>query len=292
MKKIKDLNWGDIVFQIIASFLVIIVLIITIYPFWRVLMYSLSDSRAALSGGLFLIPKKFSITTYRLLMKTKMVFRALRNSLAKMVFGTILNLVLTILTAYVLAQRELKGRRAIMYFFYFTMLFSGGIIPTYILIKNLHLLDSFWVYILPSAMSVFNMFILRNFFMSIPKDLSEAAMLDGANQFQILCRVVLPISKPGIATIAIYSMRDLWNSYMDGVLYVNSTDLELIQVYLRRLLQSSGAGAALGSLKTGFVTEESIKMTIIVFTIIPVIVIYLVLQKYFGKGILVGAVKG
>ncbi len=128
--------------------------------------------------------------------------------------------------------------------------------------------------------------------MSIPKDLSEAAMLDGANQFQILCRVVLPISKPGIATIAIYSMRDLWNSYMDGVLYVNSTDLELIQVYLRRLLQSSGAGAALGSLKTGFVTEESIKMTIIVFTIIPVIVIYLVLQKYFGKGILVGAVKG
>ena len=292
MKKIKDLNWGDIVFQIIASFLVVIVLIITIYPFWRVLMYSLSDSRAALSGGLFLIPKKFSITTYRLLMKTKMVFRALRNSLAKMAFGTILNLVLTILTAYVLAQRELKGRRAIMYFFYFTMLFSGGIIPTYILIKNLHLLDSFWVYILPSAMSVFNMFILRNFFMSIPKDLSEAAMLDGANQFQILCRVVLPISKPGIATIAIYSMRDLWNSYMDGVLYVNSTDLELIQVYLRRLLQSSGAGAALGSLKTGFVTEESIKMTIIVFTIIPGIVIYLVLQKYFGKGILVGAVKG
>ena len=128
--------------------------------------------------------------------------------------------------------------------------------------------------------------------MGVPKELSEAATMEGANQFQILYHVVLPLSKSGIATIAIYSMRDLWNSYMDGVLYVNSTDLELIQVYLRRLLQSSGAGAALGSLKTGYVTEESVKMTIIVFTIIPVVIIYLLLQKYFGKGVMVGAVKG
>jgi len=292
MKYKRKINWGDSIYEFVASTLIVAVLVVTIYPFWRVLMYSLSDSQAAMSGGMFLIPKEFSLTTYKLLVQTKMVFRALGTSLAKMLIGTVFNLVLTILTAYALAQRELKGRRAIMYFFYFTMLFNGGIVPTYIMIKNLNLLDSFWVYVLPSAMSVFNMFILRNFFMGVPKELSEAAMMEGANQFQILWHVVLPLSKSGIATIAIYSMRDLWNSYMDGVLYVNSTDLELIQVYLRRLLQSSGAGAALGSLKTGYVTEESVKMTIIVFTIIPVVIIYLLLQKYFGKGVMVGAVKG
>lgn len=292
MKHKRKNSLGDYIYESVASALIIAVLIVTIYPFWRVLMYSLSNSQAAMSGGLFLIPKEFSMTTYKLLLQTKMVFKALGNSLAKMLIGTVFNLVLTILTAYALAQRELKGRRAIMYFFYFTMLFNGGIVPTYILIKNLKLLDSFWVYVLPSAMSVFNMFILRNFFMGVPKELSEAATMEGANQFQILYHVVLPLSKSGIATIAIYSMRDLWNSYMDGVLYVNSTDLELIQVYLRRLLQSSGAGAALGSLKTGYVTEESVKMTIIVFTIIPVVIIYLLLQKYFGKGVMVGAVKG
>ena len=292
MKYKRKINWGDSIYEFVASTLIVAVLVVTIYPFWRVLMYSLSDSQAAMSGGMFLIPKEFSLTTYKLLVQTKMVFRALGTSLAKMLIGTVFNLVLTILTAYALAQRELKGRRAIMYFFYFTMLFNGGIVPTYIMIKNLNLLDSFWVYVHPSAMSVFNMFILRNFFMGVPKELSEAAMMEGANQFQILWHVVLPLSKSGIATIAIYSMRDLWNSYMDGVLYVNSTDLELIQVYLRRLLQSSGAGAALGSLKTGYVTEESVKMTIIVFTIIPVVIIYLLLQKYFGKGVMVGAVKG
>ena len=292
MKHKRKNSLGDYIYEFVASALIVAVLIVTIYPFWRVLMYSLSNSQSAMSGGLFLIPKEFSITTYKLLLQTKMVFKALGNSMAKMLIGTVFNLVLTILTAYALAQRELKGRRAIMYFFYFTMLFNGGIVPTYIVIKNLKLLDSFWVYVLPSAMSVFNMFILRNFFMTVPKELSEAAMMEGANQFQILYHVVLPLSKSGIATIAIYSMRDLWNSYMDGVLYVNSTDLELIQVYLRRLLQSSGAGAALGSLKTGYVTEESVKMTIIVFTIIPVVIIYLLLQKYFGKGVMVGAVKG
>lgn len=294
--KPKKKKMGDRLTDLCIHICLILVIIITIYPVWHVLMYSISDSRKAMTGGLFLLPKGFSLTTYEMLFKTKRLFMALKNTFAKTIIGTGINLTVTVLTAYALSLDELKGRRAIQLVIYFTMLFSGGIIPTYILIKNLHMLDTFWVYVIPAALSPYNMFIMRSFFKTIPKSLSESAMLDGANHGQILARIILPLSKPSIATITLYYARANWNSYMDGVLYVNSTRLELLQVYLRRLISATGAKGALaesGDLSGAMtVTEESMKMTVIAVSLIPIVILYLFLQKYFVKGATVGSVKG
>lgn len=286
---------GDRITDIIFGIIIVLVIIVCLYPFWHVIMYSFSESRAAMNGGLFLLPREFTTITYEMLFQTKKIFVTFGNSVAKTVVGTVISMVVTILTAYPLAQEELKGKRLILFVIYFTMLFSGGIIPTYILIKDLNMLDNFWVYVIPVALNPYNMFVLRSFFMSIPRSLIEAARLDGANPMQILCRVTIPLSKASIATITLYYIQALWNSYMDGVLYVNSSSLELLQVYLRRLIAQSGASAALGEMgnlnAASMITEESMKMTVIAFSIIPVIIVYLCLQKYFAKGTMVGAVK-
>lgn len=289
-KKIGD-KITDVVFWCVIAFIILV----CIYPFWHVVMYSFSDSKAAMSGGVFLLPREFTSISYKALFQTKRIFVAFGNSLAKTVVGTLINIIVTVLTAYPLAQDELKGKKIILFFIYFTMLFSGGMIPGYLLIKDLHMLDTFWVYVIPSALSVYNMFVLRNAFLAVPKSLTEAAKLDGANPLQGLYMVTLPLSKATLATITMYYIQGNWNSYMDGVLYVNKGSLELLQVYLRRLISQSGASAALGEMgnlsAVSSVTEETMKMTVIAFSVIPVIIVYLFLQKYFVKGATVGAVK-
>lgn len=294
--KPKKRKVGDRLTDIFLYVCILLVIFVTLYPLWHVLMYSISDSRKAMSGGLFLVPKGFSLTTYELLFQTKRIFTAFKNTFAKTIIGTAINLGITILTAYALSLDELRGRRAIQLFIYFTMLFSGGIIPAYILLKDMHMLDTFWVYVIPGALSPYNMFIMRSFFKTIPKSLSESAMLDGASHMQILAKIIMPLSKSCAATITLYYARANWNSYMDGVLYVNDSKLELLQVYLRRLISSAGAKGALaeaGDLSAAMaVTEESMKMTVIAVSLIPIIVLYLFLQKYFVKGTTIGSVKG
>lgn len=279
----------------ILGLLIAIVIIMCLYPFWHVIMYSFSDSREAMSGGIFLWPRKFTTISYEMLFQTKRIFVAFGNSVAKTVVGTLISMVITVLTAYPLAQEELKGKKPILFLIYFTMLFGGGMIPNYLLMKDLHLLDTFWVYVIPGALNVYNMFVLRNAFLSVPKSLTEAAKLDGANPLQGLCMVTLPLTKATLATLTMYYVQGNWNSYMDGVLYVNKGSLELLQVYLRRLISQSGASAALGEMgdlsAASAVTEESMKMTVIAFSVIPVIIVYMFLQKYFVKGATVGAVK-
>lgn len=287
---------GEGISEVIISGILILIVIITLYPFWHVLMYSISDSREAMSGGLFLLPRKVTFLTYQLLFKTSQIFIAFGNTLAKTVVGTAVSLCLTVLTAYPLSLSYLKGRRFLQLYIFFTMLFSGGMIPGYLLLKNLHMLDTFWVYVIPGAMSPYNMFIMRNFFQNIPDSLSESAMLDGANHMQILRKIIVPLSKPSIATMAMFYGVGNWNSYMDGILYVNDSKLQLLQVYLRQLITASGAKGALSSAgdlsAAAAVTEESMKMTVIAVSIIPVLIAYVFLQKYFTKGIMVGSVKG
>lgn len=289
-------SFKQIVSELIKLVIAIILTIVTVYPFWHVVMYSFSESKAAMSGGIFLYPREFTTVSWEMLLKTKQVFVAFRNSIAKTVIGTAFSIFISILTAYPLSIRYLKGRNFLQGMLFFTMLFSGGMIPTFILIKNLGLLDSFWVYIIPSMMSVYNMFVLRNFFQAIPDSLSESAMLDGAGHARILTQIVLPLSKPAIATQVMFYGVSKWNSYMDGVLYVTDQKLQLLQVYLRQIISSIGA-AGIGmdaSDMSGHsaVSEESIKMTIIAMSVIPVAVVYLCLQKYFVKGTMVGSVKG
>lgn len=294
--KSKKRTSGDRLSGMVINVALFLLVILTLYPFWHVFMYSISDSRAAMSGGLFFFPRKITFLTYQLLFKTSQIFVAFGNTVAKTVVGTTISLVLTVLTAYPLSLPYFRGRRFLQMVIFFTMLFTGGIIPAYLLLRDLQMLDTFWVYVFPSAMSPYNMFIMRNFFQTIPDSLPESAKLDGANHMQILTRIVLPLSKPAVATMTMFYGVSNWNSYMDGILYVNNQKLQLLQVYLRQLISSTGAKGALsaaGDLSAAAaVTEESMKMTVISVSILPILFVYMFLQKYFTKGVMVGSVKG
>ncbi len=296
-KKLSRTTRGERVGRVINGFFLVLIVIVTIYPFWHVIMYSLSDSKAAMSGGLFLYPRKFTLLAYQQLLSTRQLFICYRNSILKTVVGTVLALILTSLTAYPLSLKRFRGRRFFSMLIFFTMLFNGGIIPTYLLIKNLHLLDTFWVYVIPGAMSAYNMFILRNFFQSIPDSLEESALLDGANPFRVLVSIVIPLSGPALAALAMFYGVGLWNSYMDNVLYVNRQDLQLLQNYLRQLIAAAGAKSGTVSQMSDIgaaanLTEETVKMTAIAVSFIPVLIVYPFLQKYYTKGVMVGSVKG
>lgn len=268
----------------------------TIYPFWHVVMYSLSDSHASMSGGLFFYPRDFSVLAYKMLFKSKTIFIAYKNTIGKTVIGTLFSVVLTAMTAYPLSLKRFKGRTIISMMIFLTMLFSGGLIPTYLLIKSLGLLDTFWVYVIPGAMSAYNMFILRNFFQSLPASLEESALIDGANPFQILVKIIIPLSLPALAAITMFYGVHNWNSYMDGVIYINNSKLQLLQVYLLQLINSAGAKGALGDAsglgEASKLTEETMKMATITISVLPVLIVYPFLQKYYVKGALVGSVKG
>ena len=293
---LKKRSIGDRIANIIIYTFLTIFVFSTLYPFWHVVMYSLSDSHAAMSGGLFFYPRDFSLLAYKMLLKTQMIFIAYRNTIGKTLIGTAISLVITAMTAYPLSLPRFKGRKIISMMIFITMLFHGGIIPSFLLIKSLGLLDKFWVYVIPGAMSAYNMFILRNFFQMIPPSLEESAHMDGANSFQILYKIIIPLSLPALAAIAMFYGVANWNSYMDGVLYVNDSKLQLLQVYLYQLIASAGAKGALsgasGMGEASKLTEETMKMTTIAVSVIPVLFVYPFLQKYYVKGVMIGSVKG
>ncbi len=296
-RKLGAATGGERVGQIINGIFLGRMVVITIYPFWHVVMYSLSDSHASMSGGIFLWPREFSLLSYQQLLSTKQLYICYRNSLLKTLIGTGVSLLLTALTAYPLSLPRFKGRGFFSLMIFFTMLFNGGMIPTYLLIRDLHMLDTFWVYVLPAAMSAYNMFILRNFFQSIPPSLEESALLDGANPFQVLFHIVLPLSGPALAALAMFYGVALWNGYMDNVLYVNDSNLQLLQNFLRQLIAAAGAKSGTVSEMADVsaasrLTEETVKMTVITVSVIPVLIVYPFLQKYYTKGVMVGSVKG
>jgi putative aldouronate transport system permease protein len=268
----------------------------TVYPFWHILMYSVSDSHASMSGGLFFVPRNFSLLGYQMIFRTRQIFIAYGNTIAKTIVGTVLSIIISSLTAYPLSIRRFKGRNFFSGMIFFTMLFSGGIIPTFLVIRNLHLLDTFWVYVIPGMMSAYNMFILRNYFASIPASLEESAMLDGANPFQTLFLIILPLSTAALAAVAMFYGVGNWNSYMDGVLYVNNQRLQLLQVYLRQMIGAAGAKGALSAADNlsaaSRLTEETMKMVVISVAVLPVLFVYPFLQKYYTKGVMVGSIKG
>lgn len=285
-RKLNKLFWS-----VLKAIVIIFLVVITIYPLWHVLMYSLSDSKLAAEGGIFLYPRGFSLKAFEYILSTSKIYKVTFMSLAKTCVGAVIGVILTVLMAFPLSQEGLKGRRGIMFFAYFTMLFNGGIIPTFLVVRNLGMLDTFWAYVIPSALNVYNMFVMRTYFTSMPKSLLESAFLDGANYFQVLFRIVLPLSKASLATIILLDVRLLWNTYLDGVLYINDTEMELLQVYLRRMIMVEGAGSVLSGQGGGLVSSESAKMTVIVIAMIPVLLLYLFLQKYFIQGVMTGAVK-
>ncbi|TXK66468.1 carbohydrate ABC transporter permease [Paenibacillus sp. N3.4] len=271
-------SFGERLWYFILNVGMLLVSIVTLYPFWHVLMYSLSDPKLAMGGGLFLWMKGFSLTSYELLLHSKGIYYAYGNSIFRLVIGTAINIVLTAMLAYPLSIRRFVGRNFITLMIFFTMLFSGGMIPTYLIVKELGLIDSIWSLIIPSALSAWNLIILKNYFQSLPAELEESANIDGAAPMRILFSIILPVSGPVIAAIALFYGVAHWNSYFDAILYINSDAKQVLQVFLRTMLQSSSLQQVQGTdnfaASIGLVTEESVKMATVVVSVIPMLIVY------------------
>jgi len=286
---------GEKIGNRIICFILFLLSLIMIYPFWHVLMYSVSDAEKALGGGLFFYPRGISFFSYKLVLKNSQIWIAYKNTILKTAVGTSISVVLSAMTAYPLSVKRLKGRNFFSMMIFFTMLFGGGTIPTYLLVKNLGLIDTFFALVLPGAVSAYNMFILRNYMQSLPSELEESARIDGARAFTILFRIIIPLSTPSLAAIAMFYGVSNWNSYMDCLLYTNTLSLQTLQLYLRQvLLQTSSSNAAMTVAgNTGeYVSDTQVQMVIVAVSVIPILIVYPWLQRFYTKGITVGAVKG
>ena len=205
-------SYGERVGYAIILIVMITYALTTLYPFWHVLMYSISDSGRAMTGGLFFLPRGVSLLSYRTVFQTHQIFVAYRNTILKTVVGTVLSLIITALTAFPLSIRRLRGRNAISMYIFFTMLFSGGMIPTFLVVQNLGMIDTFWALIIPGLMSAYNMFIMRNYFQQLPPELEESAYIDGATPPVVLAAIILPVSTPCLAAVAMFYAVGNWNS--------------------------------------------------------------------------------
>ena len=282
---------GSRIFEAVNLLLLILLGITTLYPFWDCLVVSMSSLKSYLSTSIHLWPSEWSFEGYAYMLGNESLWTSYANSIFITVAGTLINMLITIMAAYVLSKQELKGHRILMFLAVFTMMFTGGIIPTYIVIKDLGLMNSLWSMILPSAINTYNLIILRNFFADLPTELEEAALLDGCTEVGVLFRIMLPISKPAVTTIALFYAVDHWNDFFSAIMYINSREKWPLQLFLRSMLFESDAAYSSGG-ESLFLLGQPMKMAAVMLAIIPIMCAYPFFQKYFTKGILTGAVKG
>jgi putative aldouronate transport system permease protein len=287
------LSYGERLFSVTNYMVLTGFGLLALVPFIHVLAQSFSSYRAIMSGEVALWPVNFTMSAYQEVFQDTAFLRSFLVSVERTVIGTVVNVTLSCLLAYPLSRSYIKGRNAVIFMMVFTMIFSGGMIPTYLLVKEVGLLNSFWVYIIPGALSAFNVIILKNFFQSVPHELEESARMDGCGNLGILFRIFIPLSMPAIATIALFHGVLHWNSFFDAILYMNNKSLLPLQVYLRSLIQFNTTDIHLNdALEQQMLALESIKGAAIIVSIIPMLLVYPWLQKYFVKGIMLGSVKG
>ncbi|MGE7624961.1 carbohydrate ABC transporter permease [Viridibacillus sp. NPDC096237] len=286
----------DRAFNVINFVFLAIVALLVIYPLVFVLSASLSNPQYILSGELWLWPKEFTLDAYEKVFKNEDIINGFVNTLKYTVFGTILNIIMTILAAYPLSRRDLKGRGFIMAFIVFTMFFSGGLIPTYLLIRDLGMLNTFWVMIIPNAVAVWNIIIMRTFFQSIPHELEESAMIDGAGNFKILWSIVLPLSFPVIAVMVLFYSVGHWNSYFQALIYLQDQDKFPLQLILRQILIQGETDDMIKATSESFLAQqlsvEGLKYAVLIVANLPMLMLYPFLQRYFVKGVMIGSLKG
>ncbi|MFV0401056.1 MAG: carbohydrate ABC transporter permease [Oscillospiraceae bacterium] len=297
MKTKRKLSAAEKSFYALDYVLLLLCSIVVLFPLINVVSQSLSSPESVLAGRVFLLPKNPTLNTYKLILRNPSILTGYLNSLLYMGVGTTINIALTLMCAYPLARKELAGRNLIMFLFTFTMMFSGGMIPTYINIKNLGLIDSRLVMILPSAMTVWNMILARTFLMNtIPQELYESAGLDGASDIRVLLSIVIPLSTPIIAVLVLYYAVGHWNAYFDAMMYLNSQDKFNIQLVLRNAISNITAMLNqtndLSQQEQSLAVAEASKYAIIVISILPVMIIYPFVQKHFVKGVMIGSIKG
>ncbi len=292
--KTKKRNFSDLSLDLLKVLFLAFAVIICLYPFWNIFIVSINDANDAMRGGLYLLPRKLSLSSYADILGRSTFQHSILVTVARTLIGTPLAVLVTSALAYVLSYRDLIGRKPLNVLFIFTMYFGGGMVPYYMVLKNLGLLDNFLVFILPNLLSVYNMILVRNYIESMPEALFDAARIDGANDLTIFFRLVLPLSKPIIMTIALFVAISQWNSWFDAYLYTNSQSLKTMQSILVEILnqyQTSDAGAAAANRMSQSITPDSIRMAATMVTTIPIIMVYPFIQKYFVKGIMLGSVK-
>ena len=293
---IRETGW-DRAFNIFNYVILTLILVVILYPLIYVVSASFSDARAVTSGRVWLWPVDFTLDGYDTLFKHPLLMRSFFNSVFYTVAGSAISVFLTILAAYPLSRKDLFGRGPIMFLFFFTLLFNGGLIPTYLVVKDLGLLNTRWALLLPTALSVYNMIITRTFFQTaIPDDLIEAARLDGANDFRFLKDVVLPLSGPIIAVNALLYAVAQWNQYFSALIYLTDQNLWPFQLVLREILIQNNVDASMMTNVQELVRRnnlrELLKYALIVVSTVPILLVFPFVQKHFVKGALIGSLKG
>lgn len=285
-------NKSTIAFKLVVYALLTLAFIIFLVPFLYIVSVSFSSSTAVVNGEVFLYPKGLNVEAYKQIFRYPNFFRAYGNTLIYTVGGTSISLVMMTMFAYPLSKPFLKGHKLLMKMVIFSMFFSGGLIPNYLLISSLHLVNTRWAMLLPFCINQFNLILLINFFKSIPGELEEAAIIDGLGYGGILLRIVLPLSGAGIATISLYTAVFYWNDWFNSLIYLKSSQFP-VMLYLRNIVNGTTqlAGSGGGSAETASLSM-TIKAAVIIVSTLPIILVYPFLQRYFVKGVMVGSVKG
>ncbi|MGG4107560.1 carbohydrate ABC transporter permease [Paenibacillus lautus] len=275
-----------------------------LYPFIYFLALSFNDGYDAMKGGIYFFPRVFTLENYAKAFSNSLILNSFYISITRTLVVTVASVFLTALLAYALSRKGLPGRKYIVFFFFFTTLFSGGLIPTFILFRQLHILDTFWVLVLPSLYSFFNAIIMKTFFDGIPEGLSESARIDGASELAVFARIILPLSMPVLATIALFVGVGVWNDWFTGQFFIQNEKLQPAATFLNKMISeasfqsmtSGNSGSAIQNMtqtqmELRGVTPEALRMTFVIIITTPIICVYPFLQKYFVKGVLVGSLK-
>ncbi|WP_066195920.1 MULTISPECIES: carbohydrate ABC transporter permease [Gracilibacillus] len=287
-------TWQYKVFKYFNISILIFIVFVTLFPFFNIVAQSFSSESYINSGQVSLWPRGFNTETYKVIMSDNMFWTNYKNTVIYTVVGTVISLVLSTMIAYPLSKKRLKGRRFLTLFFVFTMFFNGGLIPNYILVTSLGFGNSMWAIVIPNAISVFNMLIMRTFFQNIPEELEEAAIMDGSSTFGILFRIVLPLSKPILATMMLFYAVAHWNSWFPAFIFFTEKDLFPVSIYLRNMIKGAETAVGAGATSADNMVQISsnIKSVTMVLTVLPILMVYPYIQKYFVSGVMLGSVKG
>lgn len=296
-KVLKRTNGESVAFDIALNVIIWILMLFTLYPMFYVFILSISDPVEAAAMNVYLWPKGFSITSYRILFNNPTMWRSYGYTILYVLSGTVLMLITSVMGAYPLLEKNLFGRKILVYYLIIPMYFSGGMIPSFLLISKLGIYNTVWAMILPGAVGIWNIILTRTFFTSIPITLKESAFIDGANHFTILFKIYLPLSKPILAVISIYTVVGIWNSWFNAMIYLPNVELQPLQMYLRRVLIEQSVDLTklpASAQEEAFLKKMSslqLRYSMIIFTTLPVLFVYPFFQKYFIKGAMIGSLK-
>ena len=297
MRKHKTVE--DHIFSLVIAVVMTLVVIMPVYPFWYILVQSFNDGQDAIRGGIYFWPRVFSIDNYSTLLADTSWLNGILISVGRTVLGTLIGVLFTGLVGFAMSFDELRGRKIFFRIMIFTMYFSGGMIPFYIVLRSLKMLNTFWVYIIPGMLNVYFMLIMINFYRELPRAMYESAWLDGASDMTLFFRIVFPLSKASFATIALFFAVKQWNAWLDSVYYVTNRELRPIAYLMMEIINQADAQKTVtDAVAQGYAsstissTTKSLQMAAMMISVAPILAIYPFLQKYFVKGVLIGSVKG